>query len=60
MTTNPARVAVFPGSFDPLTSGHVDIIERACVIFDRVIVAVLINADKTPLFTVDERVAMIR
>jgi pantetheine-phosphate adenylyltransferase len=54
------RVAVFPGSFDPLTSGHVDIIERGCAIFDRVIVAVLINADKTPLFTVDERVAMIR
>jgi|RhiMetdeSRZDD1v2_1073273.scaffolds.fasta_scaffold849020_2 pantetheine-phosphate adenylyltransferase len=54
------RVAVFPGSFDPLTSGHVDIIERGCAIFDRVIVAVLINADKTPLFTVDERVGMIR
>ena len=54
------RVAVFPGSFDPLTSGHVDIIERGCAIFDRVIVAVLVNADKTPLFTVDERVGMIR
>ncbi len=51
---------MFPGSFDPLTNGHVDIIERGCAIFDRVIVAVLINADKTPLFTVDERVAMIR
>jgi pantetheine-phosphate adenylyltransferase len=59
-TPHGARVAVFPGSFDPLTSGHVDIIERGCAIFDRVIVAVLINADKTPLFTVDERVAMIR
>ena len=54
------HVAVFPGSFDPLTSGHVDIIKRACAIFDRVIVAVLINQDKTPLFTVPERVAMIR
>lgn len=54
------HVAVFPGSFDPLTSGHVDIIERGCAIFDRVIVAVLINQDKTPLFTVSERVAMIR
>ena len=54
------RVAVFPGSFDPLTNGHVDIIERGCAIFDRVIVAVLINADKTPLFSVDERVAIIR
>jgi pantetheine-phosphate adenylyltransferase len=60
MTTGTARVAVFPGSFDPLTSGHVDIIERALAIFDRVIVAVLLNADKTPLFSVDERVAMIR
>ena len=58
--SDTSRVAVFPGSFDPLTSGHVDIIERGCAIFDRVIVAVLINADKTPLFTVDERVAMIR
>ena len=55
-----ARIAVFPGSFDPLTSGHVDIIERGCAIFDRVVVAVLVNADKTPLFTVDERVGMIR
>src|SRR5215208_2468052 len=54
------HVAVFPGSFDPLTSGHVDIIERACAIFDRVIVAVLINEDKKPLFSVPERVAMIR
>jgi len=55
-----SHVAVFPGSFDPLTSGHVDIIERGCAIFDRVIVAVLINQDKTPLFTVQERVAMIK
>ena len=54
------HVAVFPGSFDPLTSGHVDIIERACAIFDRVIVAVAINAEKTPLFSVDERVGVIR
>jgi pantetheine-phosphate adenylyltransferase len=54
------HIAVFPGSFDPLTSGHVDIIERGRFIFDRVIVSVLINRDKTPLFTTDERVAMIR
>jgi pantetheine-phosphate adenylyltransferase len=54
------RTAVFPGSFDPLTNGHVDIIERATRIFDRVIVAVAINAEKTPLFSVDERVAVIR
>ena len=51
---------MFPGSFDPLTNGHVDIIERATRIFDRVIVAVAINAEKTPLFSVDERVAVIR
>ncbi len=58
--TPSPHVAVFPGSFDPLTNGHVDIIERGCYIFDRVIVAVLINQAKTPLFTVDERVGMIR
>jgi pantetheine-phosphate adenylyltransferase len=54
------HIAVFPGSFDPLTSGHVDIIERGRFIFDKVIVSVLINRDKTPLFSTDERVAMIR
>jgi pantetheine-phosphate adenylyltransferase len=59
-TSQPPHVAVFPGSFDPLTNGHVDIIERGRYIFDRVIVSVLINRDKTPLFTIDERVAMIR
>ena len=58
--TPSPHVAVFPGSFDPLTNGHVDIIERGCYIFDRVIVAVLINQEKTPLFSVDERVGMIR
>jgi pantetheine-phosphate adenylyltransferase len=59
MSTAP-HIAVFPGSFDPLTSGHVDIIERGRFIFDKVIVSVLINRDKTPLFTTHERVAMIR
>jgi pantetheine-phosphate adenylyltransferase len=54
------HVAVFPGSFDPLTNGHVDIIERGRYIFDKVIVSVLVNRDKSPLFTIDERVAMIR
>jgi pantetheine-phosphate adenylyltransferase len=54
------HIAVFPGSFDPLTSGHVDIIERGRFIFDKVIVSVLLNRDKTPLFTTAERVAMIR
>ena len=59
-TPSVRRSAVFPGSFDPLTNGHVDIIERGTRIFDRVIVAVAINAEKTPLFTVDERVGIIR
>ena len=58
-STSP-HVAVFPGSFDPLTSGHVDIIERGRYLFDRLIVAVLINRDKRPLFSIDERLAMIR
>jgi len=52
-------VAVFPGSFDPLTAGHVDIVERALRIFERVIVAVLNNPEKTTLFTVDERLDLI-
>jgi len=54
------RIAVCPGSFDPLTMGHVDIIERAARLFDRVIVAVLINQEKRPLFSLDERVEIIR
>ena len=60
MPSPSPRVAVFPGSFDPLTNGHVDIIERGRYLFDRVIVSVLVNRDKSPLFTIDERVAMIR
>ncbi len=54
------RVAVYPGSFDPLTNGHVDIIERGARLFDRIIVAVLVNSDKQPLFTVQERVETAR
>ena len=54
------RLAVFPGSFDPLTNGHVDIILRCAHLFERVIVAVLVNAEKQPLFTSPERVAMVR
>ena len=60
MPSSSPHVAVFPGSFDPLTNGHVDIIERGRYLFDRVIVSVLVNRDKSPLFTIDERVAMIR
>jgi len=54
------KIAVYPGSFDPITNGHVNIIERALKIFDKLIVAVAINAAKTSLFTVDERVEMIK
>jgi pantetheine-phosphate adenylyltransferase len=54
------RRAVCPGSFDPVTNGHLDIVGRASRIFDEVIVAVLINQSKTGLFTVDERITMLR
>ena len=54
------RVATYPGSFDPMTNGHVDLIRRGCHIFDRVLVAVLNNPEKDPLFDVKERIAMIR
>jgi pantetheine-phosphate adenylyltransferase len=54
------RVAVYPGSFDPLTNGHVDIIERGTRMFDRIVVAVLTNADKHELFDTKERVAMLQ
>ncbi len=53
-------VAVYPGSFDPATNGHLDIIERAAAVFDQVIVAVLANPRKTPLLTVERRIAVIR
>ena len=59
MTHDP-RVAVYPGSFDPLTNGHVDIIRRGARLFDRIVVAILVNAAKQSLFSVDERVAIIR
>jgi len=54
------RLAVFPGSFDPLTNGHVDIILRSAHLFEHIVVAVLVNVEKTPLFTSDERIAIIR
>ncbi|MBF0202094.1 MAG: pantetheine-phosphate adenylyltransferase [Desulfamplus sp.] len=57
---NTDRVAIYPGSFDPLTNGHVDVIERAMKIFDKVIVAVLHNPSKKALFSVEERLDMIR
>lgn len=54
------RIAVYPGSFDPVTCGHVDIIQRAAKQFDRLIVAVLNNSSKNPLFTVEERVSLLK
>jgi len=54
------HVCIYPGTFDPLTNGHLDLIYRALHIFDRVIVAIAVNPDKKPLFTVDERLEMIR
>jgi len=59
-TRTKPRIAVFPGSFDPITNGHLDIIERGLKVFDRVIIAILINADKQPLFTIEERLALVR
>jgi pantetheine-phosphate adenylyltransferase len=53
-------LAVYPGSFDPLTNGHVDIILRGARLFDRIVVAILKNAEKSPLFTMDERVEIAR
>lgn len=53
-------IAVYPGSFDPVTSGHFDIIERAAAMFETVIVLVAVNSSKTPLFTADERVQILR
>jgi len=53
------RIAVYPGSFDPLTNGHLDIIRRAARLFDRVLVAVLENEGKAPLFSVPERMELI-
>ena len=55
-----ATLAVYPGSFDPLTNGHVDIIERGARLFDRIIVAIAINAEKSPMFTMTERVDIAR
>ena len=54
------KTAVYPGSFDPVTYGHLDIIKRASKMFDEVIVAVMCNSAKTPLFTLDERVKMLQ
>jgi len=56
----PLRIAVYPGSFDPVTKGHEDLIRRSLAFVDRVVVAVAVNVAKQPLFTLEERVGLIR
>lgn len=58
--TKSPTLAVYPGTFDPITNGHIDIIKRALHIFDKVIIVIAINALKQPLFTIEERIDMIR
>jgi len=54
------RIAIYPGSFDPVTNGHIDILERGLKLFDKIIVAILLNPGKDPLFTVEERIHMLK
>jgi pantetheine-phosphate adenylyltransferase len=54
------RKVVYPGTFDPITNGHIDLVERACRLFDRVVVAIAASSRKNPLFTMEERVALAR
>ena len=54
------KIAIYPGSFDPITSGHLNIIQRASMIFDKLIVCVMVNAGKNPMFTQEERTDLIR
>ena len=55
-----SKVAIYPGSFDPITNGHLDVVRRVARLYDRVIVAVAQDMDKTALFTLDERIALVR
>jgi pantetheine-phosphate adenylyltransferase len=54
------RVAIYPGSFDPITYGHLDLIDRALVLFDRLYVAIAVNPGKEPVFSIEERVGMVK
>jgi pantetheine-phosphate adenylyltransferase len=58
--TSAMRIAIYPGSFDPLTNGHLDVVQRAAHLFDRVVVAVAKNESKNPLFTLDERESLVK
>jgi pantetheine-phosphate adenylyltransferase len=60
MSAASPRIALYPGTFDPLTNGHVDIITRGAGLFDRIVVGILRNIEKSPLFGVEERVEMVR
>ena len=60
LSTDPSRTAVFAGTFDPLTLGHLDVIGRGCQLFEHVVVAIGVNPNKTSLFTIDERVTLAR
>ena len=54
------KIAIYPGTFDPVTNGHIDILKRALLLFDKVVVAIAINPDKEPLFNLEERLIMLR
>lgn len=54
------KIAIYPGTFDPVTNGHIDILKRALILFDKVIMAIAINRGKEPLFTLEERLTMLR
>ena len=54
------RIGLYPGTFDPITVGHIDIIRRASILVDKLVIGVAINADKSPMFSLDERVSMIK
>jgi len=54
------KIAIYPGSFDPVTNGHLDLIQRALLLFDRLVIAIADNPDKNPLFSADERLEMVK
>ncbi len=58
MTTNKPQIALYPGTFDPITNGHIDLVERAAKLFDQVIVSIASNSKKNPFFTLDERIEL--
>lgn len=60
VSAKPPTLAVYPGTFDPITMGHLDIINRALHLFDHIIIAIAINPGKTPLFTLEERIEMVQ